>query len=87
MEIEKSTLDVRPIKNGWAILDKGWAVHGETTEPLRNGLKSLASSKTKAFEAYKWAKVSLFRRGMLAILALEIPPSDFLDGFSTHSGA
>lgn len=30
MEIERSSLDIKPIKSGWAALGDGWAVHGET---------------------------------------------------------
>lgn len=32
METEREPLDLRPIKNGWAVLSDGWAVHGETEE-------------------------------------------------------
>lgn len=32
MDREKDSLDLRPIKNGWAVLGIGWAVHGETKE-------------------------------------------------------
>lgn len=32
MDRENASLDLRPIKNGWAVLGTGWAVHGETRE-------------------------------------------------------
>ncbi len=32
MDREKDSLDLKPIKNGWAALGTGWAVHGETEE-------------------------------------------------------
>lgn len=32
MRREKDSLDLRPIKNGWAALGTGWAVHGKTEE-------------------------------------------------------
>lgn len=32
MDREKDSLDLRPIKNGWAVLGTGWAVHGQTKE-------------------------------------------------------
>lgn len=33
METEKANLDIREIKNGWAVLSReGWAVHGRTKE-------------------------------------------------------
>lgn len=32
MDREEDLLDVKPIKNGWAALSVGWAVHGETRE-------------------------------------------------------
>lgn len=32
MNREKDSVDLRPIKNGWAVLGAGWAVHGQTKE-------------------------------------------------------
>ncbi|QIN77836.1 hypothetical protein GBA65_04095 [Rubrobacter marinus] len=32
MEAEQATLDIRRVKNGWAALGRGWAVHGDTAE-------------------------------------------------------
>jgi hypothetical protein len=32
MERGRQSLDVRPIKGGWAALGDGWAVHGKTKE-------------------------------------------------------
>lgn len=32
MNPERKSLDLRPIKSGWAALGDGWAVHGETEE-------------------------------------------------------
>lgn len=32
MDRENDSLDLRPIKNGWAVLGTGWAVHGATKE-------------------------------------------------------
>lgn len=32
MDREGDFLDLRPIKNGWAAVGTGWAVHGETEE-------------------------------------------------------
>ncbi len=32
METERESLNVRPVKGGWAVLGDGWAVHGETME-------------------------------------------------------
>jgi hypothetical protein len=54
--------------------------------PLRNCLKSLASSVTKALEAHEVGTEGLFRCGMPAISTLETPLGDFLDSFSTYSG-
>jgi hypothetical protein len=49
--------------------------------PLRNCLKSLASSVTKALEAHEVGTEGLFRCGMPAISTLETPLGDFLDSF------
>jgi hypothetical protein len=49
---------------------------------LRDCLKSLASPKTKAVEAYEGGKVGLFRRAMPVVSTLQTPLSDFLDSFS-----
>lgn len=32
MDRERDFLDLRPIKNGWAAVGTGWAVHGETED-------------------------------------------------------
>lgn len=32
MDMERKPLDLKPIKNGWAALGDGWAVHGKTEE-------------------------------------------------------